>query len=324
MEKGFENKDKVGSRAIICMTSFVICVIQDERNIGQSTRSGMAGAVCAALIQQPSALTGLSVSFHPFSTRALWDPCYGDFNRATTQASREDRTAKLERSSQLMRAQLAQLEQAPSVSWPSPLTPLQKCAPSCSSTGQSRQPLLGASAGQLGSAQVLLTAPGMGLHTSTTMFSACQFMAVGHCCAWQAAMWVQPTLKHEHGCTGSLRSEGSVPDTTCGWWHVPPPQPLSLLLKLPPVQPSSLVPAPKDWLQPQVWAARWQRKSSSCARSAGQASGGVARGPSTWCVHALVPSRDVQHLTDVSQTGAVRTSPCCAQHKAHPEGWFKA
>ena len=95
------------------------------------------------LIEQPSALTGLSVSFHPFSTRALWDPCYGDFNRATMQASREDRTAKLERSSQLMRAQLAQLEQAPSVSWPSPLTPLQKCAHHAAQRASAGIPSLG-------------------------------------------------------------------------------------------------------------------------------------------------------------------------------------
>ena len=133
-------------------------------------------------------------------------------------------------------------------------------------------------------------------------------MVVGHCCAWQAALWCSQLFKQEHGCTGSLRSEGSVPDTTCGWWHEPPPQPRSLLLNLPPAQPSSLVPAPKDWLlrlQPQVWAARWQRKCSSCARSTGQASGGVARGPSTWCVRwclvgmlntSLMSHRPVQYV----------------------------
>ena len=47
------------------------------------------------------------------------------------QASQEDRASRLERSAQFMRAQLAQLEQSPSVSWPSPLTPLQQCVLSC-------------------------------------------------------------------------------------------------------------------------------------------------------------------------------------------------
>ena len=54
---------------------------------------------------------------------------------AAAQAVQEDRAERLERNSQLMRAQLAQLEQQGAVSWPSPLSPLQQCVLARSDAG---------------------------------------------------------------------------------------------------------------------------------------------------------------------------------------------